>query len=212
MFLNKNLKYLRLKYGYSQDNIANRLGYKSFTTIQKWEDGTSEPSLEKLRILAMLYNVTLLDLTERDLQDPKSTPLGTTPVSITSIPLYGDICCGDGLFVEDDIMDTITLPDDFLPKKDTYFAQYAKGDSMINADIEDGDLLIFDKDSIVDHGQIGCFCVDDNMAVCKKIIKLNDGTILLQSANDDYPPIMVDLLENNFRSIGKLVRIIKRNV
>jgi len=41
MYLAKNLKYLRLKNGFSQDYLADKLGYKSYTTIQKWEMGTS---------------------------------------------------------------------------------------------------------------------------------------------------------------------------
>ena len=56
MYLAKNLRYLRLKNGLSQDYIADRLGYKSYTTIQKWEMGTSEPSLGILSKLSALYN------------------------------------------------------------------------------------------------------------------------------------------------------------
>jgi repressor LexA len=50
MHLAKNLKFLRLKHGFSQDYIANKLGYKSYTTIQKWEMGTSEPSISTLQV------------------------------------------------------------------------------------------------------------------------------------------------------------------
>ena len=37
MCLGENIRFLRTKKGYSQDDIASKLGYKSFTTIQKWE-------------------------------------------------------------------------------------------------------------------------------------------------------------------------------
>ena len=59
MFLAKNLKYLRLKNGFSQDYIADKLGYKSYTTIQKWEMGTSEPSISTLKKLSRIYNVDI---------------------------------------------------------------------------------------------------------------------------------------------------------
>ena len=42
MALAKNIRYLRKKMGYSQDDVAEKLGYKLYTTIQKWEMGTSE--------------------------------------------------------------------------------------------------------------------------------------------------------------------------
>lgn len=51
--LGDNIKYLRLKQGLSQDFIADKLGYKSYTTIQKWESGVSEPPVKKLRELRL---------------------------------------------------------------------------------------------------------------------------------------------------------------
>ena len=41
MYLAKNLKHLRLKSGLSQEYLAKRFGYKSYTTIQKWESGAA---------------------------------------------------------------------------------------------------------------------------------------------------------------------------
>ena len=68
MCLAQNLKYLRLKHNYSQDEIAEKFGYKSYTTVQKWEMGIAEPSVEKLRELANLYNVNMNDLLTRNLE------------------------------------------------------------------------------------------------------------------------------------------------
>lgn len=62
-----NLRYLRKKYGYSQDFIANKLGYKSYTTIQKWESGDSEPNYAKLKYLADLFGVSIDDLVNSEL-------------------------------------------------------------------------------------------------------------------------------------------------
>lgn len=59
MGLAENLRFYRKKFGLSQEQIAEKLGYKSFTTIQKWEMGISEPSLEKINILAELFGVSI---------------------------------------------------------------------------------------------------------------------------------------------------------
>ncbi|MDD4371898.1 MAG: helix-turn-helix transcriptional regulator [Anaerostipes sp.] len=72
MALAKNIRYLRKKYGYSQDFIAEKLGYKSYTTIQKWEMGTSEPPLSKLKELAKIFNVNMNDLANADLERPEN--------------------------------------------------------------------------------------------------------------------------------------------
>ena len=68
MCLAKNIRYLRKKKNLSQDYIAEKLGYKSYTTIQKWEMGISEPSIAKLRKLAELFGVEINDMTSVDLE------------------------------------------------------------------------------------------------------------------------------------------------
>ena len=70
MCLAKNIRFLRKSKGYSQDYIAEKLGYKSYTTIQKWEMGISEPSIATLRTLADLFDVDINDMTSKDLENP----------------------------------------------------------------------------------------------------------------------------------------------
>ena len=70
MTLAKNIRYLRKKNGWSQDFLAEKLGYKSYTTIQKWEMGTSEPPLKVLKALADLFDVDMNDFANEDLENP----------------------------------------------------------------------------------------------------------------------------------------------
>ena len=129
-------------------------------------------------------------------------------VSYVKVPLYETLCCGNGGFVDDNIIDMIPVPSKGLSKSAKYFAQYASGESMKDAGISDGDLLIFEKVNKVDDGVIGCFCIDTNTATCKKYKELN-GIIMLQPMNADYDPIVVDPLNNNIRCLGKLKKVIK---
>lgn len=75
MCLSKNIRYLRKRNNYSQDFIAEKLGYKSYTTIQKWEMGISEPSIAKLRELADLFGVDINDLTTKNLEKGDTAPI-----------------------------------------------------------------------------------------------------------------------------------------
>ena len=68
MGLGDNIRYLRTKLGFSQDHIAEKLGYKSYTTIQKWESGVSEPPIKKLKELSVLLNVDMNELASGNLQ------------------------------------------------------------------------------------------------------------------------------------------------
>jgi len=71
MFFAKNLKYLRKNAGHSQEFLANYLGYKNYTTIQKWESGSSEPPLNIVSKLSKLYNVPMDDLANVDIEKEK---------------------------------------------------------------------------------------------------------------------------------------------
>ena len=69
MAFSNNLRYLRKKYDMSQEDLANKLGYKSFTTIQKWESGVSEPSVSTVKKIAEIFGVTIDQITNDDLCD-----------------------------------------------------------------------------------------------------------------------------------------------
>ena len=79
---------------------------------------------------------------------------------------------------------------------------------MKDAGINEGDLLVFERCDKVDNGVIGCFCLDDNIATCKKYKEL-EQIIMLQPMNSDFEPIVVDPFNNNIRCIGKLKKVIK---
>lgn len=136
--------------------------------------------------------------------DPNYFPL--KDIKDKSIPLYSSICCGMGLFVEENIEDYIAVPDRYINSNKEYFANIAKGDSMIGKGINDGDTLIFEKTNVLESGQIGSFCINDgNDCVCKIFRRLNNGMIVLESANPKYDPIIIDVTNECFRIIGKLV-------
>ena len=125
--------------------------------------------------------------------------------NIFKVPLYDSISCGTGGFVDDNIVDYVSLPSNLFSPRKEYFAQYAHGDSMKNANINDGDLVIFEKTSSVTNGMIGCFCVDDNTATCKRL-SMTNGQIILLPENPSYDPIICDV--ETFKCVGKLAFVI----
>lgn len=70
MNFSTNLRYLRKKFNMSQEALAEKLGYKSFTTIQKWESGISEPSISTVKVIADIFNVTMNQLINEDVSNP----------------------------------------------------------------------------------------------------------------------------------------------
>lgn len=67
--LAKNIRYLRKQKNWSQDYISEKMDYKSYTTIQKWEMGIAEPPIKKLKELANLFGVDMDDLANKDFEN-----------------------------------------------------------------------------------------------------------------------------------------------
>lgn len=206
MKLSTIIKNYRNVYGLSLRAFADRCGC-SFQYIDKIEkEGIASPTLTQLKQLASGMNMSLdsllrqMDDTIVDVELPNREP-------VTPINIYAPISCGNGAFADDNIISTISVPTSMLPKnKKDLFAQYADGDSMIDKGIEDGDLLIFNKEQC-ESGDIGSFCIDENVATCK-ILKIVDRQIILMPANDKYDPIPVD--PEKYRCVGKLVLKMER--
>ena len=95
----------------------------------------------------------------------------------------------------------------FNPHKQ-YCSVYAVGNSMIGAGIEEGDLLIFERSDVSQENKIGAFCIDNEQAVCKRY-KSGNGQIFLMSANDNYAPIVINPIDDCFRTVGILVKVLK---
>ena len=121
------------------------------------------------------------------------------------IPIYSKIPC-DGVFDEKDIEDYIAIPLHSLKPDGEYFALYAFDDSLKDKYIHEGDLLIFEKTDEMQTGQIGCFCI--NGVVVYRIFRHHpNGTIFLDSANDDLMPIGVGP-NAKFKVLGRLIKTI----
>ena len=183
----ERIKKLRKEKGLTQQQLGEMLGVQK-SAIAKYENGRV-PNLKKETIsrLAEIFNVTpnyLLGIDEPSLHGHSHN---------IDIPLYSDVCCGDGIFVEDNIEEYISLPESLLSSRKDYFCQYADGDSMIDENIQSGDLIIFEKTQQLNNGDVGCFGIEDNIATCKKYF--NDSKqhcIILQPANDKYSPIIIN--------------------
>ena len=83
------------------------------------------------------------------------------------------------------------------------FALHVKGDSMINAGILNGDIVIVNQTPVAENGEIVVALIDDEATV-KRFYQENDY-IRLQPENDEYPPIIVD----NCTILGKVITLIR---
>ena len=102
----------------------------------------------------------------------------------TDVSVLGSIAAGTPIEAIQQEVDKVNLPADFN-KNDDHFGLKVKGDSMIEAGINDGDTVIIKKSSNADNGQIAVVLIDNEEATLKRIRK-KGNTIALESANKKY--------------------------
>ena len=200
------IKMLRENKNISQEELGNVLGV-SDKTISSWEINRTEPKMGIVQLLADYFGVSTDYLIKGDLSKDAMI-YSKLNIDFIRIPLYSTLCCWDGGFNEDNIIEMVAVPSKGLNPNLEYFAQIADGESMKDAGIGDGDLLVFERVDKVDNGVIGCFCIDLNKAMCKKY-KEQDGMIILMPMNNEYDPKFIDPLNSHFRCLGKLKKVIK---
>lgn len=197
----ETIKRLRESRNLNQDDLGDLLGV-SGKTVSSWEIGRTEPNMGYVQQIADLFKISTDELIYGEL-----TKMNEMIIQFQQVPVYAPISCGTGLFVDDEIIDYVPIPTEKLTKGKEYFGQFAKGDSMVGAGILDGDIVIFEKSNAIENGRIGCFCIDEGIATCKRFNK-TDSSIILMPANESHLPIVVDIMSECFRVIGVLAFVV----
>ncbi len=203
MSIGKRIKEIRISKNITQDELALKIGTTK-QTIYKYENEivTNIPS-QKIELISNALNTTpdyLMGWSDKSTDDLYSIP-GINPISKTyKRPRLGTIACGEPILAEENIETYDDIPDNI--KCD--FTLVCKGDSMINARINDGDIVYIKQQSQVDNGEIAAVLID-NEATLKRVYIYEDK-VVLQPENTKYPPFVYTKEEmNNIRILGKAV-------
>ncbi len=178
-------------YGPTLKDIASNLGVRSPSTahfhlsrleeknfIRRGDDGS-------------------IELLEREELENDSGPC--------SVPLLGAIAAGSPIEAIEDSSVMVDVPPQFISgNKEIYCLQVA-GDSMIDAHIMDGDVIVVSKQDTADNGQIVVALLEDGTATLKTFRRLKGGKVMLVPHNPKHKPITVD----NVTIQGRLVGLIR---
>lgn len=203
----KNLKYLRLKHGFSQDYIAEFTGKKSFTTVQKWESGVSDPSIDIASKLANLYGVSLDDLYYLDLEKEATTPRAKTRKGVR-IPVLGNVAAGVPIEAIQEIFDYEEITPE-LAATGEFFALKIHGASMEPRMVE-GDVVIVKKQDDVESGDIAIVLINGNDATVKRVRKQENGITLIATNVNVYEPHYYsneEITKLPIKILGKVVEL-----
>lgn len=124
---------------------------------------------------------------------------------IRSVPILGTIACGTPIWAEENFEGYVGIDPMHM---DGEFALICKGDSMIDANIQSGDIVLLKKVPDVEDGKIAAVLID-NEATLKKVYK-RDDSLVLQPCNRNYGPIVYSAREaedSGIQIIGECVGV-----
>lgn len=123
---------------------------------------------------------------------------------IMKVPIIGSVSAGNPILAFEEVEDYFPLPLNYFNKNTDVFLLRIEGESMINAGILDGDLVIVEKQPVAKNGDIVVALIEDSATV-KRFFK-EDGYIRLQPENSHMEPIIVD----NCTILGKVIGVFRR--
>ena len=105
-----------------------------------------------------------------------------------NVPLVGHVAAGEPILAVQNIENYFPVPAEYMPNEQTFLLK-VKGESMINAGILDGDMILVKQQNTCRNGDMVVALVDDSATV--KTFYKEDGYIRLQPENDNMDPIIV---------------------
>ncbi len=191
------IKKLRTEHGYSQEELGAMLGVQR-AAVQKWECGTVKNlKRETIKKLSEIFNVPPSSFIDDDYMSYNN--IIAFP-KMNRIPLVGTIACGTPILATENLDGEVTVPEDI----NADFALRCKGDSMIDARINNGDIVYIRQQPTVENGEIAAVLIDEEATL--KRVYISDNTITLVACNSKYQPFVYTGEQlNQIRILGKAV-------
>lgn len=195
------IKVLRNNMGYSQEQLALKVGYADKTSIAKIEAGKVDLSQSKIIAFAKALNTTTAFL-----MDGNENPTDSSQIKGVIIPVLGSVAAGIPIEMVENIIDTEEITQE-MAATGSFFGLRIKGDSM-EPKISDGDIVIVRQQEDAESGDIVIACINGDEATCKRLRKYKDGIELI-SNNPSYKPMFFSIKEIEQKPVTILGRVVE---
>ncbi|GAA0180831.1 LexA family transcriptional regulator [Clostridium sediminicola] len=128
------------------------------------------------------------------------------PEELIDIPIFSNIAAGEPIMISPEQEDNFNLPKYWLKGMRDCFILKVKGDSMINANINDGDFVVIQKHNAASHNEIVAVNIEGSATLKRLYLKNNKA--MLMPENEKYEPIKITEEEGVY-ILGKAVGIIR---
>ncbi len=170
------------------------------STVRKWETGDIE-NMKRDKIVKLAKALRVSPSYIMGIEDEKPQ-LETIPVK--KIPVVSKISAGMPIYTEENLIDYIYFATKNLNSKKEEFGLQVSGDSMDKL-FQDGDVVVVEKDSTVENGQLGVVLVNGYNGTVKRIRYNNDQIILIPESNNPshYPQVYGK--DDEVKIVGRVV-------
>lgn len=189
---------------YIRNNLVHKGSMPSIRDLMKELDYKSPRSAAL--VIGQLLDLEFLGKTkEGKLQLLKSGSNNMDQISTVDVPLIGTVACGAPILAEENIQGYFKVSITLAKPSHKYFLLRAQGDSMNNAGIKDGDLVLVKQADVAEEGQDVVALIDDEATI--KRLKMGNNTAILEpkSSNKLHKPIIV---HEDFRIQGIVITTI----
>ena len=209
IFINKKIRSTGISPSYEE--MKNSLNLKSKSGIHRLISALEERGFVKrlahkaraLEVVKLPENASANDIFNSFTPSVIKGGLDKSKSNSSKVSVLGSIAAGTPIEAIQHEVDKVALPED-LQKNGEYFGLKVKGDSMIEAGINDGDTVIIKKTSTADTGQIAVVLIDEQEATLKRIRK-KGNTIALEAANKNYDTKIY--ASNRIKIQGRLISL-----
>lgn len=194
------IKKLRKEHNLTQEQLGEILGVQK-SAIAKYEKGRVE-NLKRSTIQKMASYFKVSPLLFLGYEDEINNSDNLYDISTQTLPMLGSVACGEPIYCEEDresyVKKGVEVKADFCLK--------AQGDSMINARINDGDIVFIRKQDIVNNGEIAVVIIDDSATLKRFYYYKEKNMVILKPENPKYEDIILtgEALDK-IRVLGKAV-------
>jgi repressor LexA len=151
---------------------------------------------------------------QRDPTKPRAIQVRYEPSSraqmaagpVRNVPLVGDVAAGTGVLAQENVEEVLALPDRFVGSG-ANFVLRVRGDSMIEAGILDGDLVVVRQQSDAEQGDVVVAGIPDGEATVKTFARRR-GKVVLTPANSRMAPLEYE--PEDVTIYGKVVSVLRR--
>lgn len=188
MDMSERIKSRRLYLGLTQEELGLKLGLQK-SAIAKYENGRVE-NIKRSVIAKMaevlecspaylmgwsdeINPVPALDISKFD---------NIYPVNLKKVPLLGEIACGKPIFANEERESYVLAGSEIHAD----FCLRAKGDSMVNARILDGDIVFIRRQDMVDNGEIAAVAIGDSVTLKRVFYHPEQNLLILKAENSKY--------------------------